>query len=93
MNIDKTMEEVNTSIREFVLENYLFGYDEDDLDNDSSFLELGVLDSTGIMELVAFLEKEFDIEVSDSEIIPENLDSINCISNYVCSKLDSAAKE
>ena len=51
-----------------------------------SFLELGILDSTGIMELVTFIEREFKIKVEDQEIIPENLDSINSIVNLVVRK-------
>lgn len=82
--IDVIME----SIRKFLLENYLFGYEEEELRNDSSFLELGILDSTGIMELVTFVEEEFLIQISDEDILPENLDSIECISRYVYSKLN-----
>lgn len=90
--VNKTIEEIRNGIRKFVLENYLFGYDENELDNNSSFLELGVLDSTGIMELVALIEREYNIEVLDSEIIPENLDSIDCISRYVCRKINDTVE-
>ncbi|MNW50076.1 hypothetical protein D3C74_275160 [compost metagenome] len=68
-------------------ENFLFGYKDDELFDDTSFLEIGVLDSTGIMELVAFLEREFKISVLDEEIIQENLDSIDLISDYLLKKL------
>ncbi len=68
-------------------ENFLFGYKDDELLDDTSFLEIGVLDSTGIMELVAFLEREFKISVLDEEIIQENLDSIDLISDYLLKKL------
>lgn len=81
-----TKMETISIIRKFITENYLFGYDEDELKDDSSFLKLGILDSTGIMELVTFLESEFQIQVLDSEIMPENLDSVNCISDYICRK-------
>jgi acyl carrier protein len=67
-------------------ENFLFGYKDDELLDDTSFLEIGVLDSTGIMELVAFLEREFKISVLDEEIIQENLDSIDLISDYLLKK-------
>lgn len=83
--------QVAEKVRGFLLDNYLFGYGEDELSNESSFLELGILDSTGIIELVTFIEREFKIEVLDCEILPENLDSIDCISHYVYSKLNSAA--
>ena len=88
MNTETTINQVTEKIREFILENYLFGYDENELCNDSSFLEQGILDSTGIIELVTFVESEFNIEVLDCDILPENLDSINCISNYVYRKIN-----
>jgi acyl carrier protein len=83
-----TLEQISQSIRKFLFENYLFGYDENDFSNDSSFLDFGVLDSTGIMELLVFIESEFDIEVSDIEILPENLDSVNCVSRLVYKKIN-----
>ena len=86
-------EQVTERIRNFVSENYLFGYDENELCDDSSLLELGIIDSTGILELVVFLEKEFNVEVLDEEILPENLDSINCISSYVSKKLNLSADD
>ena len=86
MNQYKTSESIIKQVREYLFKNFLFGYDENELDNNSSFLELGILDSTGIMELVSFIEREFSIEVLDSEIIPENLDTVNIISRFVLGK-------
>jgi acyl carrier protein len=83
-----TQDQISQSIRNFLFENYLFGYDENEFSNDSSFLDFGVLDSTGIMELLVFIESEFDIEVSDIEILPENLDSVNCVSRLVYKKVN-----
>jgi acyl carrier protein len=83
-----TQEQICQSIRAFLFENYLFGYNENEFSNDSSFLDFGVLDSTGIMELLVFIESEFDIEVSDIEILPENLDSVNCVSRLVYKKIN-----
>ncbi|AIQ63697.1 hypothetical protein PSTEL_12005 [Paenibacillus stellifer] len=74
------------TVKGHLLNHVLFGYAEEDLDPDSSFLELGILDSTGIMELVSMIESHFDVEVLDSEIIPENLDSLRCISAFVWGK-------
>ena len=62
-------------IREFIIENFLFGQDEG-LKDDSSFLDEGIIDSTGILELVNFIEEEYSITVDDEDLIPENLDSI-----------------
>jgi acyl carrier protein len=77
-------------IRTFVVSNYLFG-EEGKLENDSSFMETGVIDSTGILELVRFLEATFSIKVVDEELIPDNLDSINKILAYLQRKLPAAA--
>lgn len=73
-------------IRNFVIENFLFGKD-DGLKDDSSFLDEGIIDSTGVLELVDFLEETFSITVEDEELIPENLDSINNVVAYVERKI------
>jgi len=57
------------------------------LKDDTSFLEEGIIDSTGVLELVTFLEEEFEIEVNDEELIPENLDSINNVTAYLEGKI------
>ena len=63
------------AIREFVVENFLFG-EANGFKDETSFLEEGIIDSTGILELVTYLEDEFSITVEDEELVPENLDSI-----------------
>lgn len=70
-------------IREYVLENYLFTDDESELDNNDSFLEKGILDSTGILEIINLIEETFSFKVEDDEMIPENLDSVNNIVAYI----------
>jgi len=62
------------------------GQDPDSLKDDSSFLEEGVIDSTGVLELVGFLEENYEIKVEDEELIPENLDSIQNICAYLKAK-------
>ena len=74
------------AIREFVVENFLFG-EANGLKDETSFLEEGIIDSTGILELVTFLEDEYSITVEDEELIPENLDSINNVANYLQRKV------
>ena len=69
-------------IRSYVVEKFLFGQDTD-LTDDSSFLDKGILDSTGVLELVALLESTYDIKVSDDELLPDNLDSINAICAFI----------
>jgi acyl carrier protein len=73
-------------IRAFVVENFLFGNDEG-LKDDSSFLDEGIIDSTGILELVSFLEEAFSISVDDEDLVPENLDSINNVTGYLERKI------
>jgi len=77
---------ISQRIRKFLSENYLFGYAENEFGDDDSFMELGVLDSTAILELIAFIEEEFEINIDDSEIIPDNMDSINRLSHFVYKK-------
>ena len=79
------MSEVKSKIRIFIVENFLFG-DDNGLGDDTSFLEDGIIDSTGVLELVSFLEEEFSITVEDDELIPENLDSLNNIAAYLGKK-------
>jgi acyl carrier protein len=70
-------------IRTYILENYLFTDDQSALDSADSFLDKGILDSTGILEVIYFLEEEFNIKVEDTEMIPENLDSVNNIVAFI----------
>ena len=81
------MSETKENIRAFVVENFLFGNDEN-LEDNTSFLDEGIIDSTGILELVSFLEEEFSITVDDEELIPENLDSINNVTAYLERKIN-----
>lgn len=90
MNEKITLEQISQSIRGFLFENYLFGYEENELSDDSSFMELGILDSLGIVELLVFVEAEFNIEVSDAEVLPENMDSVNRVSSLVYKKVTQA---
>ena len=78
------------AIREFIVENFLFG-EANGLEEETSFLENGIIDSTGILELVEFLEDEFSITVEDEELIPENLDSIANVVKYLTTKQASVA--
>jgi len=76
------MSDPKTQIRNFIIENFLFG-NANGLNDDTSFLEEGIIDSTGVLELVTYMEEEYSIKVEDDELIPENLDSINNITAYL----------
>ncbi len=77
---------IENSVRNYILENYLFTDDQSELVNDTSLLEKGIIDSTGIMELVFFLEEEFGIKIDDDEMVPENLDSVDNIVSFIKGK-------
>jgi acyl carrier protein len=79
---------ISKDLRQFIVENFLFGRDSS-FSNEDSFIEMGVLDSTGVLELIAFLQKRYGIKMEDVEIVPENLDSIHRISVFVTRKLQA----
>ncbi len=83
------MSETARELREFVQENFLFGQ-EAAFSDDDSFLEQGIIDSTGVLELVAFLEDRYQITVDDEELVPENLDSINNLLRFIAAKRQPA---
>lgn len=77
---------VEQKVRDYILENFLFTDDASALNDTDSFLDKGILDSTGILEVIYFLEEEFGIKVDDEEMIPENLDSVANLVNYITTK-------
>jgi acyl carrier protein len=81
---------VRATVRGFIANNFLYGEAEESLADDTSFLATGMIDSTGILELVTFLEHTFGIRVEDDEVVPENLDSLGRITAYVARKLAGA---
>ncbi len=74
---------IEDGVRRFIEENFLFGKEGAALGANDSLLETGVIDSTGVLELIAHLEEVFGIEVLDDELIPENLDSIRNLVGFV----------
>ena len=74
------------TVRKFIIENFLFG-DDSSLKTDSSFLENGIIDSTGVLELITFLESTFGIMIADEEIVPENLDCIRNVVAFISRRL------
>lgn len=74
-------------IKQFVLKNYLFTEDESALSDSESLIRNGTIDSTGMLELIAHLEKTWSIKVADIEMIPANFESIDAIGAFVTRKL------
>ena len=78
-------EAVSKELRQFIVENFLFGRDGS-FSNEDSLLERGLIDSTGVLELIAFLGEKYGIAVEESEMIPDNLDSIQSLSAFIQQK-------
>jgi acyl carrier protein len=74
---------IRSAIRNFIEENFLFQIGDQNLADNQSLLEAGVVDSTGVLELVAFLEDTFHLQIADKDIIPQNLDTIDAITAFV----------
>lgn len=85
------MESSRAQIREFIRDNFLFREDRDTIADSESLLDTGVIDSTGVLELVAYLETEFGLDIADADIVPDNLDSIERIDDFVARKLAACA--
>ena len=75
--------DTRSEIREFIVENFMMGMDPDELTDSGSLLEMGIIDSTGVLELVGFLEEKYGIQVEDADLVPENLDSVDNLVNYI----------
>jgi acyl carrier protein len=78
-------------IRQYILENLLFTEDESVLQDDDSFIDGGIIDSTGVMEIILFIEETYGIKVNDHEMLPVNLDSVDNLATFVQRKLAVAA--
>jgi acyl carrier protein len=78
-------------LRQFIRDNFLFGLQGESFSDDDSLLEKRIIDSTGVLELIAFLEENFSVKVQDDELLPENLDSINRLVRFVERKSKAAA--
>lgn len=73
-------------IRGYILDNFLFTDDQSALSNSDSFLEKGLVDSTGILEIITFIEDDFNLTVEDEEMVPENLDSVDNLMAFIAKK-------
>lgn len=74
-------------LRNFIIETFLMGDESEKLNDSESFMQSGIVDSTGVLELAAFVEQEFEITIEDDEMTPSNLDSIDNLVNFVSRKL------
>jgi acyl carrier protein len=81
--------QTESKVREFVLKNYLFTSEQSALKSEDSFMKSGIMDSTGILEMIMFLHDEFGVDVMDDEMVPENLDSVQNVVAFVRKKLQA----
>jgi len=80
------MADIKQTVREYIVENFLFGDTDFEFDDNTSFMDSGILDSTGILELITFVESTFGISIDDDEVLPENLDSLNNLEAFIAKK-------
>lgn len=78
-------------LRKFVIDNFLFGQNGESLHDAASFLEAGIVDSTGVLELVTFIEQRFGIVMQDGDLVPENLDTIDNAVRFIEGRLSPAS--
>jgi acyl carrier protein len=81
---------IEHAVREFLTDNFPLSGDASELDREESLIGAGVIDSTGVLEVIGFVEERYEIQVADEEVLPENLDSIAAIGRFVSSKLGTA---
>ena len=74
---------IEKQVRQYIADNFLFSDDGYQLSDDASFLEEGIVDSTGVLELVMFVEETFNVAVEDEEIVPDNFDSVSQLAAYI----------
>ena len=82
--------DVEKQIKQFILTRLMHEEDESKLKNDESLFETNIVDSLGVLQLVSFLEEQFNIQVEDEEMVPENFETINILTNYIERKLVSS---
>lgn len=83
--------DIKEKVKTFINYNFLHADNGTDLDENQSFMEAGIIDSTGVLELVGFIEETFNVTVNDDELLPENFDSIQNLISYIEKKLEQSS--
>ena len=86
MSKGRSEREIKDSLRDFIKDNFLFSEEIVPFSDDDSFLENRIIDSTGILELIEYVEEYYQLSIEDSELLPENLDSVNKVCSFVLRK-------
>jgi len=79
---------IDQDVRRFITENFPLGGSGMELKGSDSLLEVGVIDSVGVLELIEHLEATYELQIPDADVLPENLDSVDAITQYVSRRLD-----
>ena len=84
-----TQKDVKSTVKDFIVKNFLFGNssEEDTFADEDSFLENGIIDSTGVLELIEFIEEQYTVKAEDDELVPDNFDSLSNVTRYIMRKL------
>jgi acyl carrier protein len=82
---------IESDIRRFITDNFPLGGSGSELAGSDSLLEVGVIDSVGVLELIEHLEATYEFQIPDADVLPENLDSIDAIARYVSRRLEAAS--
>ncbi len=90
-NLDYNEKDIVDIISQFIINNFLLSDQKENIDVNISLYEKRIVDSTGVLEIVDFLEEKFGIKIEDDELVPDNLDSINKMSKFVQRKIDNAS--
>ncbi len=90
-NLDYDEKKIVDIIRKFIINNFILSNHKENIDTNKSLYENRIVDSTGVLEIVDFLEETFGIKIEDAELIPDNLDSIKKMSEFVQRKIDNAS--
>ncbi len=85
--------QIREKLGQFFERSILYGESADELDGETSLVDEGYIDSTGIVELVSFIEREFDMRVRDIEVVPENFDTFNALCMFIMKKLHAGKEE
>ena len=80
-------DEIKNKLKAFITEVFLVGDDSQELNDSDSFMQTGVIDSTGVLELASFIEQEFSFTIEDDEMTPANLDSISNLVKFISRKI------
>jgi acyl carrier protein len=75
--------DLKNEIRNFILDNFMMGMEDSELKDSDSLLDKGIIDSTGVLELVGFIEEHYEVTIEDEELVPDNLDSVNNLANFI----------